>query len=103
VDLGSVVGSGPSGLILLEDVLKAESAWAVHGAQNGAKSAPVAPAPPPLAGDAVVTTIKGPAAALAGAMEQSLTIPTATSFRTLAVGTLEARRADLNRARSRPS
>ncbi|MBD5606043.1 MAG: 2-oxo acid dehydrogenase subunit E2, partial [Candidatus Eremiobacteraeota bacterium] len=42
--------------------------------------------------------IKGPAAALAGAMEQSLTIPTATSFRTLQVGVLEAKRAELNGA-----
>ena len=31
-------------------------------------------------------------------MDQSLTIPTATSFRTLTVGTLEARRAELNAA-----
>jgi 2-oxoglutarate dehydrogenase E1 component len=42
------------------------------------------------------TPIKGPAAALAAAMEASLTIPVATSFRTLQVGTLEIRRAELN-------
>ncbi|MBD5633078.1 MAG: multifunctional oxoglutarate decarboxylase/oxoglutarate dehydrogenase thiamine pyrophosphate-binding subunit/dihydrolipoyllysine-residue succinyltransferase subunit, partial [Candidatus Eremiobacteraeota bacterium] len=53
---------------------------------------------PPLAAHATATPIKGPAAALAGAMEQSLTIPTATSFRTLQVGTLETKRAELNGA-----
>ena len=35
---------------------------------------------------------------LAGYMDASLTIPTATSFRTLGVGTLEARRGELNAA-----
>ena len=47
---------------------------------------------------ATLTPLKGPAAALAGYMEQSLTIPTATSFRTLAVDVLDARRKELNGA-----
>jgi 2-oxoglutarate decarboxylase len=105
LDLGSIVGSGPGGLILHEDVLKAEASWAEHAVhtngngatKNGASAAPSTPAVP-LAAGAVATPIKGPAAALAGAMEQSLTIPTATSFRTLQVGTLEAKRAELNAA-----
>ena len=102
LDLASIVGTGPRGLILHEDVLKAESSWAHHAAHsngNGAaKNGAAAPAPLPLAADAATTPIKGPAAALAGAMDQSLTIPTATSFRTLAVGTLETKRAELNGA-----
>ncbi len=45
-----------------------------------------------------LTPLKGPAAALTGYMEQSLTIPTATSFRTLAVDVMDARRKELNNA-----
>ncbi|MGA8839052.1 MAG: multifunctional oxoglutarate decarboxylase/oxoglutarate dehydrogenase thiamine pyrophosphate-binding subunit/dihydrolipoyllysine-residue succinyltransferase subunit, partial [Candidatus Aquilonibacter sp.] len=47
---------------------------------------------------AKLTPLKGPAAALTGYMEQSLTIPTATSFRTLPVDVLDARRKELNNA-----
>ncbi|MEW6582719.1 MAG: multifunctional oxoglutarate decarboxylase/oxoglutarate dehydrogenase thiamine pyrophosphate-binding subunit/dihydrolipoyllysine-residue succinyltransferase subunit, partial [Actinomycetota bacterium] len=42
--------------------------------------------------------LKGPAAALAGAMDESLSIPTATSFRSIGVGLLDARRKQLNDA-----
>ncbi len=65
---------------------------------NGAKTAVRAKAqpPPPLPREAKVTPLRGPAAALVGYMEQSLDIPTATSFRTLGVATLEARRSELN-------
>jgi 2-oxoglutarate dehydrogenase E1 component len=41
--------------------------------------------------------MKGPAARLAANMNESLTVPTATTFREIAVATLEARRAELNR------
>ena len=51
------------------------------------------PAPPV---QAVVSELKGSAATLASYMDQSTTIPTATSFRTISVGTLESRRAELN-------
>ncbi|MBD5606202.1 MAG: E3 binding domain-containing protein, partial [Candidatus Eremiobacteraeota bacterium] len=53
LDLSSVVGSGPGGLILHDDVLKAEATWSEHaahagsnGAKNGAPAAPAAPQPP---------------------------------------------------------
>ncbi len=105
LDLRTVVGTGPDGLILQEDVVKAAASWSEHaskgknGASNGhsngsAPSAPIVPLP----ATATATAIKGPANALATAMEQSLTIPTATSFRTLQVGTLEFRRTELNAA-----
>jgi len=99
IDLTTVAGSGPGGMILIEDVLAAGSRWTEHaaGARNGA-AIPRAAAPITLPADVTATPIKGPAAALAAAMEQSLTIPTATSFRTLAVATLESRRAELNAA-----
>ena len=68
-----------------------------RSAANGAGAGrAAAPAVPPIGAN--VTPLKGPAATLAGYMEQSLTIPTATSFRTIGVGTLEARRAELNAA-----
>ena len=40
--------------------------------------------------------VKGPAARLVANMEESLGVPTATTFRQLGVATLEARRAQLN-------
>src|SRR5207245_11743502 len=45
-----------------------------------------------------LTTLKGPPAAFATSMEQSLSIPTATSFRTFAVEVMDARRRELNAA-----
>jgi multifunctional 2-oxoglutarate metabolism enzyme len=93
VDLRGVRGSGPNGLILRNDVIEqADRARALPTA--------VAPAAPlvPLPAGATVTAIKGPAAALTGYMEQSLTIPTATSFRSVLVDVLDARRKELNGA-----
>jgi 2-oxoglutarate dehydrogenase E1 component len=102
LDLRTIAGTGPAGLILHDDVLRAAESWPEHAAGgngrragNGALAAPPAVASP-LGAEAKLTPLKGPAAALAGAMEQSLTIPTATSFRVLQVGTLEARRNELN-------
>jgi 2-oxoglutarate decarboxylase len=57
-------------------------------------AAPVAPAVP----TALTVPIKGPAARLVQNMNESLTVPTATTFRELAVGALEARRKELNAA-----
>ncbi len=56
--------------------------------------------PGPDAGpaDGKVTPLRGAAASLADHMERSLSIPTATSFRTLAVDVLDARRRELNAA-----
>jgi 2-oxoglutarate dehydrogenase E1 component len=108
VDLDTVPGTGPGGMVLIEDVRKASEHWPEHAAvphepTNGstrqlAPSPAAAPPPAPPAAGVVQTPLKGPANALALVMEQSLTIPTATSFRTFGVGTLEARRSDLNAA-----
>jgi 2-oxoglutarate decarboxylase len=56
------------------------------------RSAP-SPALPPG-----TVAIKGPAAKLVANMEQSLTVPTATTFRAVPVGTLEERRRRINAA-----
>jgi multifunctional 2-oxoglutarate metabolism enzyme len=81
VDLGIVPGSGPDGLVRGDDVSSAAG-------------------PTPSAAPAEVQPIKGTRLALVKAMEESLAIPTATSFRTIEVGILEARRRQLNQALS---
>jgi multifunctional 2-oxoglutarate metabolism enzyme len=80
VDLGSVQGSGPGAKVTKEDVL---------AAGNGA-----GPAAPPAAGEA--KQLRGPAGMLAKAMDESRAVPTATSFRTIAVDTLDAKRKAIN-------
>ncbi len=95
LDLALVRGSGPDGMILRGDVV-AQAANAKRK-PAAAASATLPPMPAVPAG-AKVTQLKGPAAALTGYMEQSLTIPTATSFRTLAVDAMDARRKELNNA-----
>src|SRR5215208_1375916 len=81
VDLNGVKGSGAGGKITKSDVLSAEG--------DGAK-------PAPAAAQGEAKPLRGPAATLARAMNESRTIPTATSFRELAVDTLDAKRKALN-------
>ncbi len=80
VDLSRVEGTGPGGMVRRDDVVRSEAA---------------------PAGGATVVPIKGTSAKLVEAMEESLTIPTATSFRTIEVPVLEARRSQLNAALQR--
>jgi 2-oxoglutarate decarboxylase len=91
VDLKLVRGSGPNGLILRSDV---ES----QAASAQRRSGPTPASSPPLPAGAQATPLRGPAAALTGYMEQSLAIPTATSFRSIVVEVLDARRNELNGA-----
>jgi 2-oxoglutarate decarboxylase len=79
VDLGAIQGSARGGRITKADVLSHDSA----------ASSPTA---------ATSTLIKGSGAALARYMDQSRSIPTATSLRTLTVTTLDARRKQLKSA-----
>jgi 2-oxoglutarate dehydrogenase E1 component len=95
VDLGAIRGSGPNGMILRADVTSQAANAKRKPAAAGATNLPPLP---PVGKDAKLVPLKGPAAALTGYMEQSLTIPTATSFRTLAVDVLDARRKELNGA-----
>ena len=80
VDLGSVRGSGPGSKVTKEDVMAA-----ADGAGNGAA---------PAVGEA--RQLRGAAAMLANAMDKSRAVPTATSFRTIAVDTLDAKRKAIN-------
>src|SRR4051794_37053467 len=80
VDLSNVHGSGPGGRILKADVLGGNGKSAAAPAQENA------------------TLIKGASAMLARYMDESRSIPTATSFRTITVTTLDARRKELKNA-----
>ncbi|MGZ4250150.1 MAG: biotin/lipoyl-containing protein, partial [Solirubrobacteraceae bacterium] len=92
IDLTGLHGTARGGRITKADVLAA-------AAGNGASAAPAkAPAKPGGA-----TLIKGGAAALARYMDESRSIPTATSFRTLTVTELEQRRQALKQAGHRVS
>jgi 2-oxoglutarate decarboxylase len=80
VDLKGVKGSGPGGKITKSDVLSGESDGAAPAAAAAGEAKP----------------LRGPAAMLAKAMNESRSVPTATSFRELAVDTLDAKRKALN-------
>src|SRR5215211_1418912 len=84
LDIDTISGSGPRGRVTKEDVLAA-----VEG--NGSP-------PPPAPGGATVQPIRGPAATLVKFMNDSRSIPTATSFRTLPVDQLDGRRKALKSA-----
>jgi 2-oxoglutarate dehydrogenase E1 component len=93
VDLARVRGSGPAGRITKADVL------AVAGNGDG-QAVSAAPSPP---AEAQATPLRGSASTLARYMDESRSIPTATSFRTVTVSVLEARRRELKEAGRRVS
>ncbi|MHB2001202.1 MAG: multifunctional oxoglutarate decarboxylase/oxoglutarate dehydrogenase thiamine pyrophosphate-binding subunit/dihydrolipoyllysine-residue succinyltransferase subunit [Solirubrobacteraceae bacterium] len=108
VDPSAISGSGPSGRIVKDDVLAAAS-----GRGNGA-NAPAANGGGAGASAAVASAngsaaqqerkpMRGAAAMLARYMEESRSVPTATSFRTLTVTTMAGRRAELKAAGKRVS
>ena len=86
VDVSNVHGSGPAGRVSKADVLAA----ADGSSANGAPAAGAAPAG--------TTALKGGAAMLARYMDESRSIPTATSFRTLSVTVLDGYRKQLKEA-----
>ena len=88
IDPATITGTGPGGIIRKGDVAAAAAAPAAPAA---AASSPI----PAVEGEEAVT-LRGPAAALAGYMDESLKIPTATSFRTLSVAVLDAQRRQIN-------
>jgi 2-oxoglutarate dehydrogenase E1 component len=93
VDLAQLSGSGPAGRIVKSDVLSAvDGDGAARAAESSADGAEAS------AARAETKLLRGGAAALARYMEQSRSIPTATSFRTLTVTTLDGRRRQLKAA-----
>jgi 2-oxoglutarate dehydrogenase E1 component len=87
VDLAGVAGTGPQGRITKGDVLDAKA--------NGGTSVAAADG---AAATGRRTVLKGAAAMLARYMDESREIPTATSFRTITVTTMDARRKQLKEA-----
>ncbi|MGD0453397.1 MAG: multifunctional oxoglutarate decarboxylase/oxoglutarate dehydrogenase thiamine pyrophosphate-binding subunit/dihydrolipoyllysine-residue succinyltransferase subunit [Solirubrobacteraceae bacterium] len=100
VDLAAVSGSGPAGRITKSDVLSAASRGATEAAANGAGVADGAATngARTSSAEAGALPLRGGAAALVRYMEESRSIPTATSFRTLTVSVLDARRRELKAA-----
>ncbi len=101
IDLGGVTGTARGGRITKSDVLAAGNGASATRQPAGARRA--APTEKTAPGPASVTEIKGSGAALARYMEQSRSIPTATSFRTLTVTVLDQRRRQLKEAGHRVS
>jgi 2-oxoglutarate dehydrogenase E1 component len=92
VDLAVVAGTGPAGRITKADV---QAAKPVPGTTPAAPSRPLSPAASTVT---VSSELRGGAAQLARHMEASREIPTATSLRTIAVTTMDVRRAELKAA-----
>jgi multifunctional 2-oxoglutarate metabolism enzyme len=91
VDLAGVSGSGPAGRITKSDVLTASrggGSVVTDGARAGNGAGASAP-------EASSQPMRGGAAALVRYMEESRSIPTATSFRTMTVTRLDGRRREL--------
>jgi 2-oxoglutarate decarboxylase len=95
IDLSNVTGSGPHGRITKADVLATIA--------NGGSAAPAeAPSQAPAPG-ASTQPLRGGAGMLARYMDESRSIPTATSFRTITVTAMDGRRKQLKDAGERVS
>ncbi|MEI2703206.1 MAG: multifunctional oxoglutarate decarboxylase/oxoglutarate dehydrogenase thiamine pyrophosphate-binding subunit/dihydrolipoyllysine-residue succinyltransferase subunit [Baekduia sp.] len=81
VDAGSISGTGPGGRVMKADVLAADGELSPNGGHKSTS-----------------TVLKGGAAMLAKYMDESRSIPTATSFRTMTVTVMDGRRKQLKEA-----
>src|SRR4051812_5720293 len=96
IDLAKVTGSGPGGRITKADVLATMT--------NGASATVAEPVPTPaVTTDGTPQPLRGGAGMLARYMDESRSIPTATSFRTITVTTMDGRRKQLKDAGLRVS
>jgi 2-oxoglutarate dehydrogenase E1 component len=93
IDLATIKGSGPGGSIRRRDVAEAIERQQAREEQK-ASTLPSPPAQSPTGS----IPLRGAAAALVKYMEESLQVPTATSFRTMRVDVLDQRRRQLNQA-----
>ncbi|HEY8738517.1 MAG TPA: multifunctional oxoglutarate decarboxylase/oxoglutarate dehydrogenase thiamine pyrophosphate-binding subunit/dihydrolipoyllysine-residue succinyltransferase subunit [Candidatus Dormibacteraeota bacterium] len=103
VDLARIKGTGPDGSIRRRDVLQAIEAQGSAEATPAAPAKEAAPAPSAPAQPATPAQLptgsiplRGAMSALVKHMEESLQVPTATSFRTVRVDVLDRRRRQLN-------
>src|SRR5256886_1382063 len=112
VDLTTIKGSGPGGSIRRRDVAEAvdrqQAAPTLPSTSSGGgeiapakeeqKKAPTPPSPARGVGEIPAIPLRGAAAALVKYMEESLQVPTATSFRTVRVDVLDQRRRQLTQS-----
>ncbi|HEV2037795.1 MAG TPA: 2-oxo acid dehydrogenase subunit E2, partial [Candidatus Eremiobacteraceae bacterium] len=100
VDLSRVQPAHPGDPIRRADVVRSlESAQTAFHPTTAAPATTASPSPPSAQrSDEKAAPLRGAAASLADHMEKSLSIPTATSFRTVPVDVLDSRRRDLNTA-----
>jgi len=110
VDLATVSGTGPAGRIVKSDVLDAAAGNGSAGAtatkptpRHGGQAAGATASADGAGKPAGAQPLKGGAAALARYMDESRSIPTATSFRTFTVTVLDGRRRELKQAGHRVS
>src|SRR5256714_1402354 len=109
VDLTSIKGSGPGGSIRRRDVVEAverqqaptlpspaSGGGEIAPAKEEQKKAPTLPSPAQSPTGSI--PLRGAAAALVKYMEESLQVPTATSFRTVRVDVLDQRRRQLTQS-----
>src|SRR2546423_1028449 len=109
VDLTSIKGSGPGGSIRRRDVVEAverqqapappfpgSGGGEIAPAKEEQKKAPALPSPAQSPTGSI--PLRGAAAALVKYMEESLQVPTATSFRTVRVDVLDQRRRQLTQS-----
>ena len=111
IDLATIKGSGPGGSIRRRDVAEAVERQqaptlpsprvggekpASPTSAGGEKAATTLPSPREAGEKAPAIPLRGAAAALVKYMEESLQVPTATSFRTVRVDLLDQRRRQLN-------
>src|SRR5438132_9858056 len=109
VDLTSIKGSGPGGSIRRRDVVEAverqqaptlpspaSGGREIAPAKEEQKKAPTLPSPAQSPTGSI--PLRGAAAALVKYMEESLQVPTATSFRTVRVDVLDQRRRQLTQS-----
>src|SRR2546423_1401765 len=110
VDLTSIKGSGPGGSIRRRDVVEAverqqaapilpspaSGGREIAPAKEEQKKAPALPSPAQSPTGSI--PLRGAAAALVKYMEESLQVPTATSFRTVRVDVLDQRRRQLTQS-----
>ena len=100
IDLATVKGSGPGGSVRRRDVAEAierqQTSTLPAPAKEEEKKAPTLPAPAQSPTGSI--PLRGAAAALVKYMEESLQVPTATSFRTVRVDVLDQRRRQLTQS-----
>jgi multifunctional 2-oxoglutarate metabolism enzyme len=98
IDLATIKGSGPGGSIRRRDVAEAielqQKALTLPSPASGGGTKAEAPAPAQSPTGSI--PLRGAAAALVKYMEESLQVPTATSFRTVRVDVLDQRRRQLS-------